>query len=73
MNREEFQNWKHLPETKEVFAKIEKDLTFLGELIAAGTYLGDTSLVPKDVAIQTGRYLGIKDIVTLEYEDIFGA
>lgn len=72
MNKEEFAGWKHLPETKEVFDKLKADLIVLEEHIASGTFLKG-ELVNKDQAIQIGRYLGIKDVVLLDYEDIFNS
>ena len=60
-----------MPETQEILGKLEKDMEVLKDLIASGTYL-QGELVNKDQAIQVGRYLGIRSILDITYEDLYG-
>lgn len=65
MNKEEFQSWKALPATKEVFKLLEEEKKEIHDAWEEGTFIFSVELNAK----QIGVLEGINKILFMEVED----
>lgn len=70
MTKEQFEYWKSLPETQEVFAALDAEIKEIGEFVLNGNTIRESS---DQTALETvgyiGRIRGLKAIMMMEFED----
>ena len=65
INKNDFDTWKVDPVTKEIFKMLGERMSKIAFNLADGG-----ALIELEAKIMVGRYREIKDLITLEYEDL---
>ena len=70
MTKEQFEYWKALPETQEIFEVLKAELKEIEEFLSNGGTIRDTAdKTSISTAGYTGRIRGLKSLLMMDFEE----